>query len=365
MAFYLPTTLASGVQGEYWRLGFVDVVCDNQPFCTISMDLFLNHQAKLDGKAIMERRNTRMLLQDIDASYSFDFRACIYNSLKQSSDWSDAEDVFDDPNKNPVCRPLDVTTAMETPKVLNFSVYDPFNKSFTITIVDQPSLGSISEINGVFTYTPDAAKAGVDNFTYKAINIEDFECAPVPCTVTIPSQIPTASNASVTIDMNEAVELPFSGVDPNNLPLSFVVETNPTNGIVTEDDGVFSYTPNNNYSGSDSVVYTASNSTYTSSSATVSISIPNQVPSAVDLNTMAYKNLPVTVYGGGSDPFNLALTYSVVSNPTNGSVLLSDNAFTYTPGADFVGNDSFTYSVSNGIFTSEVATVSVVIEEAI
>jgi hypothetical protein len=80
---------------------------------------------------------------------------------------------------------------------------------------------------------------------------------------------------------------------------------------------------------------------------------------------MTYKNLPVVVIGEGSDPFDLALTYSVVSNPTNGSVSLTDNAFTYTPSADFVGNDSFTYSVSNGIFTSEEATVSVVIEEAI
>jgi hypothetical protein len=364
MAFYLPTTLASGVQGEYWKLGFVDVVCGDEPFCTISMDLYLDKQAKLDGKAIMERRNTRMLLQEIDASYSFDFRACIYNSLKQSPEWSDAEDVFDDPNKNPVCRPLNVTTPMETPKVLNFSAYDPFNKSFTISIVDQPTLGSISESNGVFTYTPDSGVAGIDNFTYKATNVEDFECDPVPCTVTIPTQIPSASNASITLDMNEVVELPFSGTDPNNLSLSFTITTQPTNGSVTEDNGVFTYTPNSNYSGSDSVVYTASNSTYTSSSATISISIPNQVPSAGDLNTMTFKNLPVEVYGDGTDPFNLGLTYSIVSNGTNGSVSLSGNAFTYTPNADYVGNDSFTYSVSNGIFTSEVATVSVVIEEA-
>jgi hypothetical protein len=364
MAFYLPTTLATGVQGEYWRLGFVDVVCDDEPFCTISMDLYLNKQAKLDGKAIMERRNTRMLLQEIDASFSFDFRACIYNSLKQSPDWIDAEDIFDDPNKNPVCRPLNVTTQMETPKVLNFSAYDPFNKSFTISIVDQPTLGSISESNGVFTYTPDSGKAGVDNFTYKATNVEGFECDPVPCTVTIPTLIPTALDASITIDMNEAVELPFSGTDPSNASLTFVVTTNPANGNVTENNGVFTYTPNNDFSGTDSLEYTASNGTYTSQAATVSIDIPNQVPTAGDLNTMTFKNLPVEVYGDGTDPFNLGLSFSVVSNPTHGNVSVNGSAFTYTPETDYVGNDSFTYSVSNGTFTSNVATISVVIEEA-
>jgi hypothetical protein len=377
MAFELETTLATGVSGNYWYLGYVEVVCNDTPYVNISMDLFLNRQAKLDGKSIMERRNTHMSLYDIDASVSYDFRACVYNALMQRPEWTNAVMIYDDPTQNPKCQDATYSTPMETPVAITVGAYDPYNVPFTFSIVNQPTNGSVSiEMahvdfgagdlsNPVFLYTPDPNFAGTDVFTYTATNDQGFVGNTSTITINIPTQTPSASNASITLDMNEVVELPFSGTDPNNLSLSFSVTTQPTNGSVTEDNGVFSYTPNNNYSGSDSVVYTASNSIYTSSPATISISIPNQVPSALDFSTMTYENLPVVVIGEGSDPFDLALTYSVVSNPTNGSISLTDNAFTYTPSADFVGNDSFTYSVSNGIFTSEEATVSVVIEEAI
>ena len=75
MAFELETTLTTGVSGNYWYLGYVEVVCNDNPFVNVSMDLYLNKQAKLDGKSIMERRNTHMSLYDIDASVSYDFRA--------------------------------------------------------------------------------------------------------------------------------------------------------------------------------------------------------------------------------------------------------------------------------------------------
>jgi hypothetical protein len=45
--------------------------------------LFLDRQAKLDGKAVMETRVTKMFLSEIDASVSYDFRACIYLAMKQ------------------------------------------------------------------------------------------------------------------------------------------------------------------------------------------------------------------------------------------------------------------------------------------
>ena len=50
MAFELETTLGTGVSGNYWYLGYVEVVCNDNPFVNISMDLYLSRQAKLDGK---------------------------------------------------------------------------------------------------------------------------------------------------------------------------------------------------------------------------------------------------------------------------------------------------------------------------
>ncbi|MGC1522679.1 MAG: Ig-like domain-containing protein, partial [Steroidobacteraceae bacterium] len=57
-----------------------------------------------------------------------------------------------------------------------------------------------------------------------------------------------------------------------------------------------------------------------------------------------------------------ALTYSIVAQPSHGSVALtsaSTGAFTYTPVAGYVGSDSFTFNVSDGLWTSSAATETI------
>ncbi len=66
-----------------------------------------------------------------------------------------------------------------------------------------------------------------------------------------------------------------------------------------------------------------------------------------------------------SDPNGDALTFSVISQGTNGTVAITDTAtgaYTYTPTSnDFNGPDSFTFRVSDGTASSNVATVTVTI----
>jgi hypothetical protein len=182
MAFELETSLPIGVSGNYWYLGYVEVVCNNSPFVNVSMDLYLNRQAKLDGKSIMERRNTHMSLYDIDASVSYDFRACVYNALKQRPEWSAAVMIYDDPTQNPKCQDAAYSTPMETPVAITVGAYDPYNVPFTFSIVNQPTNGSVSiemaHVNfgagdlasPVFIYTPSTGYVGEDFFTYTATN---------------------------------------------------------------------------------------------------------------------------------------------------------------------------------------------------
>jgi hypothetical protein len=177
MAFELETTLSTGVSGNYWYLGWVEVVCNDSPFVTVAMDLYLNREAKLDGKSIMERRSTNMSLYDIDASVSYDFRACVYNALMQRPEWAGAIMIYDDPTQNPKCQNASYSTEMETPVAITVGAYDPYNVPFTFSIVDQPANGSVSiEMahvdfgagdlsNPVFVYTPDPSFAGIDSFT--------------------------------------------------------------------------------------------------------------------------------------------------------------------------------------------------------
>lgn len=58
------------------------------------------------------------------------------------------------------------------------------------------------------------------------------------------------------------------------------------------------------------------------------------------------------------------LTSMVVANPTHGNLVLNSNgSFVYTPNANFIGTDTFTYKVNDGALNSNIATVSITVNE--
>ncbi|MEQ1845807.1 MAG: ELWxxDGT repeat protein, partial [Nitrospira sp.] len=62
------------------------------------------------------------------------------------------------------------------------------------------------------------------------------------------------------------------------------------------------------------------------------------------------------------DPEGKPLTAVRVSGPTKGTLTLNANGtFTYRPNAGFIGTDSFTYRASDGLVTSNLATVTITV----
>ena len=60
--------------------------------------------------------------------------------------------------------------------------------------------------------------------------------------------------------------------------------------------------------------------------------------------------------GGASDP----LTVSAHTSPSNGTLVLHpDGSFTYTPDSTFAGDDSFSYTISDGDGGCSTATVAI------
>jgi VCBS repeat-containing protein len=79
-------------------------------------------------------------------------------------------------------------------------------------------------------------------------------------------------------------------------------------------------------------------------------------------------NSPLTlpspgVLGNDADPRGLPLTARLSSGPAHGTLALNaDGSFVYTPTANYVGSDSFTYAANNGIIDGNVATVSITVQ---
>jgi len=92
----------------------------------------------------------------------------------------------------------------------------------------------------------------------------------------------------------------------------------------------------------------------------------NEPPIASDSSIETYKNIANTGILQVTDPDDDALTYAICDQPKRGCVELHDDgSFTYTPKENKVGNDSFTYTVTDAAGNvSEKAKVSVIIKKA-
>jgi hypothetical protein len=82
----------------------------------------------------------------------------------------------------------------------------------------------------------------------------------------------------------------------------------------------------------------------------------------VDLGSAGLHQAVRGLLWNDSDVEGSPLSAAVVSNASHGSVVVQpDGSFTYTPEAGFVGTDSFTYKVNDGMLDSAPATVNITV----
>ncbi len=265
-------------------------------------------------------------------------------------------------NHAPTANPQTVTVAQDTAKSVTLTGSDPdAGDTLTYTVTANPSHGSLSGTAPNLTYTPTTGYFGADSFQFKVTDNHGAASTPATVSLTVVGK-PTANNQSVSTNQNTAVAVTLTGSDPNSPPksLTYTVASQPTHGSLTGTAPNLTYTPTAGYQGSDSFTFTDSNGINSSSPATVSIHVAAGVPTANPQTVGVAFNTATAVTLTGSDPDSppLALTYTVATSPSHGSLSGTAPNLTYTPNAGYHGPDSFTFTVNNGTNTSPPATVS-------
>ena len=131
----------------------------------------------------------------------------------------------------------------------------------------------------------------------------------------------------------------------------------------------FSYTPTNNYVGTDSFTYQANDGVTNSSPATVTITVTTNYPPVANndsYNVGENRTLTVSapgVLGNDTDANGDSLTAVLPSGPVYGTLNLNTNGgFTYTPATNFVGVDTFNYLANDGwVNSATAATVTITV----
>ncbi|QYI98821.1 tandem-95 repeat protein [Curtobacterium flaccumfaciens pv. flaccumfaciens] len=215
--------------------------------------------------------------------------------------------------------------------------------------------------DGSYSYTPAAGFSGTDSFTY---TVTDGSGGTDTVTVTV-QVAPAAQDDTVKVAAGgtATTDTRATGLLGNDSGTGLTVASNtsPSHGALTLDKatGTFTYTPAAGYSGPDAFTYTAVDGSGSPSTATVTITV-NPTIGADTASTDS--GIPVTIDVQANDRGS-DLETTIVTGPSHGTAVVAvDGSVEYTPTAGASGNDSFTYTVTDGSgVTTGAATVTITV----
>ena len=192
---------------------------------------------------------------------------------------------------------------------------------------------------------------------------------------TVISNTPSADALTTTANEDTPHSFTITGSDPDSDALTFELVTQPANGTVTGLAPDLIYTPNPDFFGTDEFTFITDDGTGPSLPATVSISVMNvndpPVGTGVRIGTGAgltalnvARDTPFAITLEGADIDGDLLAFNVADLPANGSLSGELPNLVFIPDPNFVGSDSFTFTVSDGDDTSEPVIVSIVVADA-
>jgi YD repeat-containing protein/VCBS repeat-containing protein len=222
-------------------------------------------------------------------------------------------------------------------------------------------------VDGQFQFRPDAEFAGTDHFSFLVSDGANSVPAQATISIAAVNDAPLARDDVVQLLQGSSVSFDVRANDSDADGDAMTVEllTGPTHGaLVALADGSFIYTPAVGFSGEDALQYRLSDGVLHSAPASVRLLVEasNRSPLAAADQAYTDEDRPITidVLANDSDPDQDLLSVLSVTAPQHGSAVLNANgSVTYTPLADYVGNDHFSYTISDGHGGEEVGHVTV------
>jgi VCBS repeat-containing protein len=193
--------------------------------------------------------------------------------------------------------------------------------------------------------------------------------------VTPANTAPVSSNGSGSVNEDGSVTIDLKTLTHDNETASAVltysiVATTSHGLLVNNRDGTVTYTPAGNYNGGDSFTFKAYDGQVDGNTATVNLNV-NPVNDAPVTSGESYvtsedtalsKDAAHGVLANDSDVDGDTLTAAVYAQTAHGALVLNaDGSFSYTPGGNYNGSDSFQYTVSDGTVTSGPITVNITV----
>jgi large repetitive protein len=306
--------------------------------------------------------------QDFNGTDTFTYKA---NDGTADSNTATVTITINSVNDAPVTEDQSVSTDEDTAVDITLTSSDVEGDTITYSIVSDASNGTTSLSGATVTYTPTANYNGTDTFTFKANDgTVDSNTSTVTITVASVNDAPVANDVTASMDENKiagryqpvTITLDATDVEGDALTYSVVGDvTNGTLGSVSTNQII--YTPTQDFNGTDTFTYKANDGTDDSNTATVTITINsvNDAPVTTDQTASTDEDTAVEITLTSSDVEGDTVTYSIVSDVSNGTTSLSGTTVTYTPTANYNGTDTFTFKANDGTSDSNTSTVTITV----
>ncbi len=302
---------------------------------------------------------------------SFTFRA---NDGTVNSSTVTMSLTVDPVNDKPVCSGVTLSTDKNVPVDGTVTCTDQENDTLTLRVGAAPLSGDVTSFDpdtGDFTYTPDHDVTGSDTFTVIA-NDGSLDSAPALVGIGVDNVAPVCSDPTPgTGNEDTLVTGSLSCTDANLDTMSYLVVGQPAHGgaAINPTTGHWTYTPDQDYNGSDTFTIAASDGADQSNSATVDITLnpvndaPVCTPDTSSGNEETDQSGTVVCtdvdLGGGS------LLYANPVGPSKGTITSFDTAtgaWTYHPNTNRTGTDTFKVTAKDDLLaTSAAVTITLTI----
>lgn len=292
-------------------------------------------------------------------------------------DDGNCDDAIVNISVNPIIEPLsdtlEVITSIDVPKIV---LFDLTGYTLEEDNWEHGTVGFDME-QQIPTYEPTGASAGYDFVTYKKTENGDLYTrvvrvhvldTPVRNTYLFDDHAYTSDGSTITIDVAANDKL---------VPSTYVLHENAEHGYVipvaVDGEINYQYFPDAGFTGIDEFKYRG-NVGGVLETATVTVHVHNQVPSQPLFNLNTVKNVPLILeYGVPINSYSFELVGTGAAQGTaevhegyttqtwNGQSTSGYNLISYTPNADFTGEDEFEVAYSIDGNDNTLATVKVVV----
>ena len=270
-------------------------------------------------------------------------------------------------NHPPVISDTSVTTLEDTPITVckSFSDIDA-GDTHTTTIACGPTNGTITSGPTVvgntvcLTYTPNANYNGTDSICVVVCDNGGLcDTGVIHVNITPVNDPPVITDTTVVTPEDTPITVckSFTDVDAGDTHTT-TIACGPTNGTITSGPTVvgntvcLTYSPNTNYNGTDSICVVVCDNGGLCDTGVIHVNITpvNDAPIANMDEATTNEDTPVTIpilsndtdVDGGIDPSSVTIT----EPPKHGSVVVNaDGSITYSPNADYNGQDTLVYQV--------------------